>query len=132
MMVNLIYTHTKQLQQLNNITTMIKLGGLVSLKPINEADYVHVGYGKYKEKGKKKKKNGKKTIVKEGSIEKEEPEDWNVFDLEEEPLKPLHHPASIRVGVKVEHTSSRGVVVRTEHGTEVDGTDNLAVNLRFT
>ena len=33
---------------------MIKLGGLVSLKPINEADYVHVGYGKYKEKGKEK------------------------------------------------------------------------------
>ena len=53
-MVNLIYTHTKQLQQLNNITTMIKLGGLVSLKPINEADYVHIGYGKYKEKGKEK------------------------------------------------------------------------------
>ena len=52
-MVNLTYTHTKQLQQLNNITTMIKLGGLVSLKPINEADYVHVGYGKYKEKSKK-------------------------------------------------------------------------------
>lgn len=37
-MVNLIYTHTKQLQQLNNITTMIKLGGLVSLNPINEAE----------------------------------------------------------------------------------------------
>ena len=37
-MVNLIYTHTKQLQQLNNITTMIKLGGLVGLKPINEAE----------------------------------------------------------------------------------------------
>jgi len=33
---------------------MIKLGGLVSLKPINEADYVHIGYGKYKEKGKEK------------------------------------------------------------------------------
>ena len=37
-MVNLIYTHTKQLQQLNNITTMIKLGGLVGLNPINEAE----------------------------------------------------------------------------------------------
>jgi len=36
---------------------MIKLGGLVSLKPINEADYVHVGYGKYKEKGKEKDPN---------------------------------------------------------------------------
>ena len=56
-MVNLIYTHTKQLQQLNNITKMIKLGGLVSLQPINEADYVHVGYGKYKEKGKEKDPN---------------------------------------------------------------------------
>jgi len=56
-MVNLIYTHTKQLQQLNNITIMIKLGGLVSLKRINEADYVHIGYGKYKEKGKEKDPN---------------------------------------------------------------------------
>jgi len=56
-MVNLIYTHTKQLQQLNNITKMIKLGGLVSLQPINEAEYVHVGYGKYKEKGKEKDPN---------------------------------------------------------------------------
>jgi len=56
-MVNLIYTHTRKLRQLNNITTMIKLGGLVSLKPINEADYVHVGYGKYKEKGKEKDPN---------------------------------------------------------------------------
>jgi len=36
---------------------MIKLGGLVSLKPINEADYVHIGYGKYKEKGKEKDPN---------------------------------------------------------------------------
>ena len=36
---------------------MIKLGGLVSLQPINEADYVHVGYGKYKEKGKEKDPN---------------------------------------------------------------------------
>jgi len=33
---------------------MIKLGGLVTLKPINEAEYVHIGYGKYKEKGKEK------------------------------------------------------------------------------
>ena len=36
---------------------MIKLGGLVTLKPINEADYVHIGYGKYKEKGKEKDPN---------------------------------------------------------------------------
>jgi len=36
---------------------MIKLGGLVSLQPINEAEYVHVGYGKYKEKGKEKDPN---------------------------------------------------------------------------
>jgi hypothetical protein len=36
---------------------MIKLGGLVSLKPINEAEYVHIGYGKYKEKGKEKDPN---------------------------------------------------------------------------
>ena len=33
---------------------MIKLGGLVTLKPINEAEYVHIWYGKYKEKGKEK------------------------------------------------------------------------------
>jgi hypothetical protein len=33
---------------------MIKLGGLVTLKPINEAEYTHIGYGKYKEKGKEK------------------------------------------------------------------------------
>ena len=56
-MVSLIYIHIKQLQQLNNITKMIKLGGLVSLQPINEAEYVHVGYGKYKEKGKEKDPN---------------------------------------------------------------------------
>ena len=33
---------------------MIRLGGLVTLKPINEAEYTHIGYGKYKEKGKEK------------------------------------------------------------------------------
>ena len=33
---------------------MIKLGGFVNLKPINEAEYTHIGYGKYKEKGKEK------------------------------------------------------------------------------
>jgi len=33
---------------------MIKLGGLVTLKPINEVEYTHIGYGKYKEKGKEK------------------------------------------------------------------------------
>lgn len=33
---------------------MIKLGGFISFKPINEAEYVHIGYGKYKEKGKEK------------------------------------------------------------------------------
>jgi len=34
---------------------MIKLGGLVNLKPLHEAEgdkYTHIGYGKYKEKGK--------------------------------------------------------------------------------
>ena len=35
---------------------MIKLGGFVNFKPINEAEYTHVGYGKYKEKGKEKDK----------------------------------------------------------------------------
>ena len=36
---------------------MIRLGGLVTLKPINEAEYTHIGYGKYKEKGKEKDSN---------------------------------------------------------------------------
>ncbi len=52
------------------------------------------------------------------------------FNLEEKSLETLNHPTSIRVGIEVEHTSGRGVVVRTRNGTEVDGTDNLTVNLR--
>ena len=47
---------------------MIKLGGLVDLKPLHEAEgdkYTHIGYGKYKEKGKEDDKNAP-TFKKDG------------------------------------------------------------------
>ena len=57
---------------------MIKLGGLVTLKPIQEAEsdrYTHIGYGKYKEKGKEDdkdaptfKKDGDKYVPTKGDM----------------------------------------------------------------
>lgn len=47
---------------------MIKLGGLVTLKPINEAEddkYVSIGFGRFKEKGKEKDKDAP-TFTKDG------------------------------------------------------------------
>lgn len=82
---------------------MIKLGGLVTLKPINEAEYTHIGYGKYKEKGKekdsnaptfKKDDNGKFTPIsahaaaaKDADVKKDAPK-VNIFSKDkEEPKK---------------------------------------------
>ena len=85
---------------------MIKLGGLVTLKPIQEAEsdrYTHIGYGKYKEKGKEDdkdaptfKKDGDKyvptkgdTVAKGGdSSAGEEKPKVNIFNKDkEEPKK---------------------------------------------
>ena len=57
---------------------MIKLGGLITQKPLNEAEadkYTHIGYGKYKEKGKEDdkdaptfKKDGDKFVPTKGDM----------------------------------------------------------------
>ena len=95
---------------------MIKLGGLVTLKPINEAEYTHIGYGKYKEKGKekdsnaptfKKDDNGKFTPIsahaaaaKDADAKKDTPK-VNIFSKDkEEPKKdePKSEPKKLRQG----------------------------------
>jgi hypothetical protein len=90
---------------------MIKLGGLVNLKPIHEAEedkYTHVGYGKYKQKGKeddenapifKKDDNGKFTPISshaaaaQDADAKQDKPKVNIFNKDkeqpkEEPSKP--------------------------------------------
>ena len=95
---------------------MIRLGGLVTLKPINEAEYTHIGYGKYKEKGKekdsnaptfKKDDNGKFTPIsahaaaaQDADAKKDTPK-VNIFDKpKEEPKKdePKSEPKKLRQG----------------------------------
>ena len=86
---------------------MIKLGGIIDLKPLQEAEgdkYTHIGYGKYKEKGKekdsnapifKKDDNGKFTPISshaaaakggDSSAEKDKPK-VNIFNKDKEAPK---------------------------------------------
>lgn len=106
---------------------MIKLGGLVTLKPIQEAEsdrYTHIGYGKYKEKGKEDdkdaptfKKDGDKYVPTKGDMAAkggdssagEEKPKVNIFkkDKEEPKSEPAKDSTGDRAGNPAVNTAVR-------------------------
>jgi len=129
---------------------MIKLGGLVNLKPLHEAEsdkYTHIGYGKYKEKGKEKddkaptfKKDGEKFVpisnhaAAAQDADAKDTKKVNIFNKDkEEPKKdepnqdtPKDNPFGVDRLVYNKRTKTVGIVRMADDGygevkTDADG-----------
>ena len=129
---------------------MIKLGGLVSLKPLHEAEsdkYTHIGYGKYKEKGKEDddkaptfKKDGEKFVpisnhaAAAQDADAKDTKKVNIFNKDkEEPKKdepnqdtPKDNPFGVDRLVYNKRTKTVGIVRMADDGygevkTDADG-----------